>query len=113
MSTANPQPFSISLHKLMTFLMPVFMAVAGYFFTSVFGQIADHDQRIRTIELAAATTAGNRFTSVDWTTARADLDQRHNIIDQRVTRLEETNLAIKEMLARIEKKLDRLEERAQ
>ena len=87
--------------KIGGFIMSVALAVSSYFLKTTMDKIGDLDKRINTIELANATTSGNRFTSSDWTTAKAILDADRNVFERRLIKLEETNSVIKDSLVEI------------
>ena len=89
------------------FSVPILLAITAYFLMGVVKQINAQDERIRSVELLIAETSGNRFSSKDWALNKAVLDQRHNILDRRTTRLEENMLAIRDILERIEDKIDK------
>jgi chromosome segregation ATPase len=66
----------------------------------------DFNIRVAKLELAEARAESNRFTSGDWASAKARIDEDRQNLDRRITRQEEAMLAIKETLDRIEEKID-------
>jgi hypothetical protein len=111
MPESTPTSVWVTIHRVATVVMPALLTLSMYFITTIFGQMKEMDNRVRAIEIAHASSAANRFTNTDWTHQKSSLDDRHNLIDQRVTRQEQNALAIKDILSRIESKLDRLEDR--
>jgi hypothetical protein len=91
------------------FAVPILLATTSYFLMRVIDQVSSQGESIRELELAHAETRGSRFTSMDWAKNKDAIDSRHNILDQRVTRAEANSEAIKESLARIETKLERIQ----
>lgn len=91
------------------------LAVIGYFVRDIHLSQRNFnekiDRRVSRLELDAAATSGTRFTSGDWTTAKASIDERAASLDKRVTRTEDAVLAIKDTLTRMDAKLDRIEQR--
>jgi hypothetical protein len=108
--TARPENIWINIHRLATIFMPVLLGITGYFLTDVYGKMAVMDDRVRDLQVNAASTNGNRFSSVDWTRAKDSLDEERALLDRRITRLEEAIPPIKESLSRIEDKIDKIHE---
>ena len=77
------------------------MAVSGYFLNGTMQKIQEIEKRVYTMELASATTNGNRFTSGDWTSAKTILDNERLQMDRRLIKLEESIPNIKDSLTEI------------
>ena len=92
-------------------IMSISMPAAGWLFTQAFSTVGAMKAEIHDIQIKQAETAGNRFTSTDWTEAKTNLDRERSLLDSRTTRLEEALQNQKEQLIRIENKLDRIQEK--
>lgn len=85
------------------------LAVIGYFVRDIhlsqrnFNEKIDH--RVSRLELDAAATSGNRFTSSDWAAAKSVLDERSAGFDKRITRLEDAIPQIRDTLLEIKNDL--------
>jgi hypothetical protein len=98
------------VHRIATLLMPVMLAIAGYFLSDVFGKFRSLEKSVHALQLWRAETTGSRFSTSDWTTAKTIIDAERIAHDRRITRLEETIPPIREGMIRIEQKLDKLYE---
>jgi hypothetical protein len=87
--------------KIGGFIMSIAVAVSSYFLNSTMNKINELDKRVNSMELSNAAISGNRFTSNDWTTAKAIIDADRNAIDRRIVRLEENSVVIKDSLVEI------------
>jgi len=102
MTAPRPENLWINIHRIATIFMPLILAVTGYFLTDVYGKMAVMDDRVRDLQVNQASTNGNRFSSVDWTTAKERLDEERSLLDRRITRLEEAIPRIDATMTRIE-----------
>ena len=69
------------------------------------------DSRISRLELTQAEVVGSGFTKNDWQIYKAFLDADRLIMEKRVTTVETTIPQIKDILARIEKSIDTVNQR--
>jgi hypothetical protein len=109
MTAPKPPPsIFIAIHKAATLIMPVLLAVTGYFLSDVYAKFTKLENSVHELQLWQAETRGNRFSSQDWAAAKAILDAERVVNEQRVVRLEESIPPIRESLQRIEGKLERI-----
>ncbi len=102
----TPATASLAWLTIYKFAVPILLAATAYFLSGVVVQVNEQGKQIRELELQFAETRGNRFTAVDWNKHKAEMDTRTNAMDQRITRVEESVIAMKDLLIRIDKKLD-------
>lgn len=105
MTSPRPESVWINIHRIATIFMPLLLGITGYFLTDVYGKMAVMDDRVRDLQVASASINGNRFSSVDWNSAKQRIDEERAILDRRITRLEEA-------IPRIDSALQRIEEHA-
>lgn len=101
------------LMPILTLLITAVIAIFGWVGNNIWSEarswMKEFDGRVHNLEIQEAKTDGNRFTNVDWTRAKMEIDARNNEMDRRITRLEEAVPAIKETLIRIDAKLDKIQ----
>jgi hypothetical protein len=83
-------------------VMSIALMFSTWFLSQAWDRINNMEKSIRSLEISMATAQSNRFTSMDWITNKTILDSDKLAIDRRVMRIEETNVAVKDSLIRIE-----------
>jgi uncharacterized coiled-coil protein SlyX len=79
--------------------------ISTWFLNQAWTRIGQVENRIAQIELTQAETKSNRFTSMDWNTAKNIMDAEHLTLDRRIIRLEESIPTIKDSLNEIKDSL--------
>lgn len=87
--------------KIFPVVMAISIAASSWFLNQAWTKITTLEGKVQTIEVTMATTAGNRFTSNDWVTAKSLIDTDRNSLDRRIMRLEESLPVIKDTLLEI------------
>lgn len=94
---------------LVKHLFPIIMSMSitatSWFLNQAWSKISIVETKIQAIELKAAETGGNRFTSNNWVDAKAILDNERAALDRRIMRLEESLPVIKDTLIEIKNKV--------
>jgi len=84
--------------RIGTFTMSVAIMVSSWFLNQAWGRIGTIETSVHELQLTAASTSGNKFTSGDWVKSKTVLDTERLALDRRLIRVEETIPIIKESL---------------
>jgi hypothetical protein len=88
------------------------LGILGFFLRDVYYQQREFNdgvqKRVAALELKMAETAGNRFTSGDWVTAKGNIDGSIQSLQVRIQRVEDAVVGINATLTKIDNKLDRV-----
>jgi len=91
--------------KIGGFIMSITIMVSSWFLNQAMGRLNDVEKSIKSLEISEATSAGSKFTSLDWVNAKTIIDTNQSAIDRRLVKLEENNSTIKDSLAEIKQLL--------
>lgn len=87
--------------RIVSGLFAVIMAVSSWFLSQTMNKMCELESRIYKIEINNATTAGNRFTAVDWQANKLLLDADRQQLEKRTIVLEQNFLSVRELLGEI------------
>lgn len=84
------------------------LLVTGVLLQSVWASMQETEKRVGRLEIEEARSSGSVLTVQEWSQHKAGMDARHNLLDLRVTKQEESVSYIKESLRRIEEALNQI-----
>lgn len=96
--------------KIGSFIMSIAIMISSWFLNQAWNRIGQVEDKVHQIELAQAETKSNRFTSMDFNSAKIILDSERLAIDRRVIRLEESLPTIKDSLNEIKQSLKEIKQ---
>ena len=94
--------------KIGGFIMSIALMVSSWFLNQAWNRIQTIENKVQQLELQGAATSGNRFTSIDWQTNKAILDNERLALDRRMIKQEEMSLIIKDSLMELKTNVNQL-----
>jgi hypothetical protein len=99
------------IHRIFGVVVTILLGISAYFLNDTATSIKVLDSRISRLELTQAELVGGGFTKSDWQISKAFLDSDRLVMEKRVTTVETTIPQIKDILTRIEKSIDAVNQR--
>lgn len=88
------------------FVMLVIISIGAWFGREVWAGQKEIISRLNRMDVEQATVAANRFTSMDWVSAKASIDSQIGMNERRIFKLETAIESILKSQERIEKSLN-------
>ena len=93
------------IQRLLAPLMAVFIAIFGWAFNRFWGFVQEVDDRVSTMEVMQAQLAGGDVTIEDLERAESRWDEKHDRLDERLSKMEGEFNGIRRSLENIESQL--------